>query len=335
MKQHPIPQDITGYKFHLIGSMTLKQFAELAAGAIIALIVYKSNLIAIVKWPIFIFIIILSVMIAFVPIEERPLDFWIITFFKNLWKPTKFFWKKTPKIPEFFNYKPGENQNYDATPDVNYSPARKERIQEYLKSIPSNDEELDEWDLNYNQRADELLASFDHIRIKAKNISVQHEVSIDKPQLKTRVRKLKSLKEIQKKQMQNLEPQTQNFEPQIMSKANENQSSLETKKANKQENILEKSSQDKVETEQSNQLRGVVSSTDGAPVNNALIEVFAVNQDQALRISKSNTNGEFYIKTALPNGEYEIKTEAETLAFSPISIRLTGRLVPTIKIVAD
>ena len=41
MKQHPIPQDITGYKFHLIGAMTLKQFAEVAVGAIIAFIVLK------------------------------------------------------------------------------------------------------------------------------------------------------------------------------------------------------------------------------------------------------------------------------------------------------
>jgi hypothetical protein len=51
MIQHSIPQDITGYKFHLIGNMTLKQFGELAAGSIIAFIVYKSNLVDIVKWP--------------------------------------------------------------------------------------------------------------------------------------------------------------------------------------------------------------------------------------------------------------------------------------------
>jgi hypothetical protein len=115
-------------------------------------------------------------MIAFVPIEERPLDFWIITFFKNLWKPTKFFWKKTPKIPDYFNYKPNQNQNLDITPEVNYSPARKQRIQEYLKSIPDTDENLDAWDLQYNQRAEELLANFTQVKIKAENISIQKEV---------------------------------------------------------------------------------------------------------------------------------------------------------------
>jgi hypothetical protein len=328
MTQHPIPQDITGYKFHLIGSMTLKQFGELAAGAIIAFIVYKSNLIGVVKWPMFVLIVILAVMIAFVPIEERPLDFWIITFFKNLWKPTKFFWKKTPKIPDFFNYKPGEHQNLNITPDVNYSPARKKRIQEYLKSIPNDDEELDEWDSHYNQKANELVANFDQIKIKVENISVQPDGGTNKPQLKTRIRKLKNLVEIQEQQTQKPKLQTATIN-------NERLTTPSTPVTNEQTVIAKEINGQRTETAQANQLIGVVSDRDDKPVNNALIEVFAANQDQALRISKSNAAGEFYIKTALPNGEYQIKTEAENLNFAPLSIRLTGRLVPNINIIAD
>lgn len=328
MKQHPIPQDITGYKFHLIGAMTLKQFAELAAGAIIAFIIYKSNLIGVIKWPMFIFVIILATMIAFVPIEERPLDFWIITYFKNLWKPTKFFWKKTPKVPEFFNYKPGQNQNLDVTPDVNYSPARKKRIQEYLKSIPNTDEELDEWDINYNQRANNLLDNFDQVQVKAENVSVQREAKTDKPQLKTRIRKLKSLEDIQDQQTQKteLEPPVEEVNSLKLANSVEKETDqIQTTENNKQNQKEEKN----------NQLLGTIKNNTGKPVSNALIEVFAKNEDQALRISKSNAGGEFFIKTALPNGEYQIKTEAEGLAFMPISIRLTGRRVPAIEIVAE
>jgi hypothetical protein len=328
MKQHPIPQDITGYKFHLIGAMTLKQFAELAAGGIIAFIVYKSNLIGVVKWPIFIFVIILAIMIAFVPIEERPLDFWIITYFKNLWKPTKFFWKKTPKIPDFFNYKPGQNQNLDVTPEVNYSPARKERIQEYLQSIPNTDEELDEWDINYNQRANNLLANFDQVQVKAENVSVQREAKTDKPQLKTRIRKLKSLEDIQEQQAQKNElarPVEEVNSLKLANSVEKETDQIQTPENNKQNQKEEKS----------NQLLGIIKNNSGKPVSNALIEVFAKNEDQALRISKSNNDGEFFIKTALPNGEYQIKTEAEGLVFMPISIRLTGRRVPAIEIVAE
>ncbi len=326
MKQHPIPQDITGYKFHLIGSMTLKQFAELAAGGIIAFIVYKSNLIAVVKWPMFILLIVLAVMIAFVPIEERPLDFWIITYFKNLWKPTKFFWKKTPKIPDFFNYKPGQHQHVDVRPDVNYSPARKERIQEYLKSIPDSDEELDEWDISYNQRATELVANFDQVSIKAENISVQPEIRTDKPQLKTRIRKLKSLEDIQEKPSPTGASASTNKEA-------DNSNLFRT--AAGETNRSPDAEKPQIKEAQYNQLQGVIKNNHGEVVSDALIEVFAHNEDQALRISKSNANGEFFIKTALPNGEYQIKTEAEGLVFMPISIRLTGRAVPAIEIVAE
>lgn len=328
MIQHSIPQDITGYKFHLIGSMTLKQFGELALGSLIAFIVYKSNLIFIVKWPLFIFIVILSIMIAFVPIEERPLDFWIITYFKNLWKPTKFFWKRMPKIPDFFNYKPGENQNLDITPDVNYSPARKQRIQEYLKSIPGADEALDEWDVQYNQRADQLMANFDQVEVKAENISILRSTKTNKPQLKTRIRKLKSLEQIQDQQSENITLEEETASETIAFKEEDEQDNLAHTNIDKQNNQQQ-------ETQQANQLIGMVLDRQNEPVNNALIEVFAINQDQVLRISKSGAEGQFYIKTALPDGEYLIKTEADSLEFDPLSIRLTGRVVPLIKIIAN
>ncbi len=128
MKQHPIPQDITNYKFHLVGSMTLKQFAELAVAAVLAFIIYKTNLIGIIKWPLVFSVVGLGAAIAFVPIEERPLDHWIKTFFKNIYKPTKFFWKKSNKIPDFFNYKISSTQDDFFSPDINLNPARKQRI---------------------------------------------------------------------------------------------------------------------------------------------------------------------------------------------------------------
>ena len=85
MQEHPIPQDITGYKFHIIGSMTLKQFGEVFLGVIIAGILFKTNLIAVIKWPLIMMSVGLGAAAAFLPIEERPLDHWIITFFRVLY----------------------------------------------------------------------------------------------------------------------------------------------------------------------------------------------------------------------------------------------------------
>lgn len=190
MKQHPIPQDITNYKFHLIGSMTLKQFAYVAVAVVLGFIVYKTNLIGMIKWPLIFFTVGLGAMIAFVPIEERPLDHWISTFFKKIYKPTKFFWKKSSKIPDFFNYQITSTQSDYFAPNVNLNPARKQRIFEYLKSIPS-DEVKDDFDLEENQKISELLNTFYQVEVSPEDIKIETPKQV-KPDLKTRVRKLQN-----------------------------------------------------------------------------------------------------------------------------------------------
>lgn len=40
MDQHPIPQDVTGFQFKLIGTMTVKQFGYVASGVVAAVILY-------------------------------------------------------------------------------------------------------------------------------------------------------------------------------------------------------------------------------------------------------------------------------------------------------
>ncbi len=188
MKQHPIPQDITNYKFHLIGSMTLKQFAEIAVAVVIAFAIFKTNLIGIIKWPLVFITVGFGAMVAFVPIEERPLDHWIKTFFKNIYKPTKFFWKKANKIPDLFNYKISSTQSDFFAPDVNLNPARKQRIFEYLKSIPS-DERVDQFDLQENQKISNILGEYDKVQVRSTDVEIELKKQ-EKPSLQTRVRKL-------------------------------------------------------------------------------------------------------------------------------------------------
>ena len=114
MEQHPVPQDITGFKFKLVGDMTLKQFGELAAGAILAYIFYASNWHPFLKWPLVILFGSLGVALAFLPIEERPLDLWIINFLKAIYRPTIFVWKKNP-TGGVLNL---DNNNYTTKPAI-------------------------------------------------------------------------------------------------------------------------------------------------------------------------------------------------------------------------
>lgn len=186
MKEHAIPQDITGYKFHIVGNMTLKQFAEVAIGFVIAFFLYKTNLYAPVKWALVVLSASLGGALAFVPIEERPLDHWFITFFTILYKPTKFYWKRKPKIPDAFTYKNDLSLKKEEK-KIDLSPQRRERISEYLQSVKTV-QDIDPYDLHYSQRSKQLLSIFDDHSLKIN--STRSEKLRQKPNLKVQVRPL-------------------------------------------------------------------------------------------------------------------------------------------------
>ncbi len=98
MDQHPVPQDITGFKFKLVGDMTVKQFGELAFGAVMAYLFFASNWHPILKWPFVLFFTLFGIALAFLPIAERPLDIWIINFFRAIYRPTYYVWKKSTPV---------------------------------------------------------------------------------------------------------------------------------------------------------------------------------------------------------------------------------------------
>ena len=92
MEQHPVPQNVTTFQFRLIGDMTIKQFGYLCAGAILAFIAYKLPLPLIVTWPLAGVLAFLGVGFAFIPVEERPMDVWVFSFFRSIYSPTQYIW---------------------------------------------------------------------------------------------------------------------------------------------------------------------------------------------------------------------------------------------------
>jgi len=93
MQQHPVPQPITSYEFRLVGDMTIKQFGKLAAGIILALVVYAINPPGFIKWPLIFIFSGIGAAMAFVPFEGRPLDVWIVAFIKRVYSPTLYLWQ--------------------------------------------------------------------------------------------------------------------------------------------------------------------------------------------------------------------------------------------------
>lgn len=160
MRDHALPQDVTGYRFHIIGNMTLKQFAEVAAGCVVAFLIYSTNLYPIIKFPLVFIVAGLGAFTAFVPIEERPFDHWIIAFINALYRPTLFYWKRTPKIPDAFLYT--SKTQVSIVQEVDLTPARRQRVKEYLRSIDEVPIK-DQMDLYTDQRLSDVMSVFDQV----------------------------------------------------------------------------------------------------------------------------------------------------------------------------
>jgi len=105
MENHPIPQDVTGFQFKLIGNMTIKQFGYVAFGVILAVILYylplNSFAGAVIKIA---FIPLLGgsgIALAFLPIEGRPIDTMLANFLKALFSPNQYIYQKTGRMFSF------------------------------------------------------------------------------------------------------------------------------------------------------------------------------------------------------------------------------------------
>lgn len=90
MENHPIPQDVTGFQFKLIGDMTIKQFAYLATGVVLGWAIFSLPVTSLIKIPFASFFILLGISFAFFSVGGRPMDVMIINFVKTLFRPTQF-----------------------------------------------------------------------------------------------------------------------------------------------------------------------------------------------------------------------------------------------------
>lgn len=135
MEQHPIPQQISSYEFRLVGSMTLKQFFKLAGGMIVAFIFYSTHLPFFFKWPMVFASAGLGVALAFLPVNERPLETYIFAFFKAIFSPTIYLWRKQPVSLDLLDtsFKQPEEEEPEE-PEIILT--KEPQLKEFLASLP-------------------------------------------------------------------------------------------------------------------------------------------------------------------------------------------------------
>lgn len=134
MEQHPVPQNITGFQFKLIGDMTIRQFLYLGGGILLAYVTLQFGFPSIIKWFIAANLAAAGFAFAFIPIEERPLDRWLTAFFKSIYSPTQFLWKKKATPPEVLTMVVAVSQ--PPTPETLKKEQSAAQVEEYLLTLP-------------------------------------------------------------------------------------------------------------------------------------------------------------------------------------------------------
>ncbi len=158
-KQHAVPQNIMDVEFKLIGDLTMRQFAYLlmaGIGAYLSYIIF----IGLFRFPLVFLIAASGLGFAFLPVQERGLDEWVVNFFKAIFLPTERIWKKQPQLPSAFMY---DNISVVKQELITLAPTSSRRkLEEYLK-YQTDDENVDPLDIPEKLYAMKVRAAFGDI----------------------------------------------------------------------------------------------------------------------------------------------------------------------------
>lgn len=325
MEQHPVPQQISSYEFRLVGDMTLRQFFQVGGGCVIALIFYASRLPWYLKWPFVFLFALLGVAAAFLPLEERPLQTWILAFFKAVYSPTQYLWRKKPKTPEFLEKRPSIPK---AAPPARV-PADRTKLTEYLETLPVPKSPLDQKEEGFVNQIQNLFS------LTSLPPSVAPEVKPlpeeEKP-AGIKIRKLRGpfVVEVEGKVPTEM-PRIEEV-PQVapMPKISPLTKPIREKKPTTPAKFFPEIPMPEPPSIP-NILVGMVFDQEGKIVENAIMEI-RDNEGNPVRALKTSKLGQFRIATPLANGTYEIETEKEGLKFDIVKVSLTGEVIQPIEI---
>ncbi|MEK9178364.1 MAG: PrgI family protein [Patescibacteria group bacterium] len=357
MENHPIPQDITGFQFKLIGAMTIKQFAYLISGIILAWIMYILPISAFIKIPIALLFIFFGFALAFIPIGGRPMDIMLGNLFKALFSPTQYIYKKTGGDISRIQSSEFKVQN-STTKTVQVAPvqATQVSIKPKAQGVPFQgfgfhlhkpkpaDKKLEEKKANVDEG--EIKKQYED----ARQTTLQKELEIAKeeeeraegqPSFEEAHEKVLSLSsQLQQTVLEKEELQRQLIELQkrLMKSApldlSQNQEpTIPVAPAIK--NATPQKSGVVLTPEAPNVIMGVIKDPRGNPLPNILVEVKDL-EENPVRAFKTNGLGQFASATPLTNGSYTIHLEdpKENQKFDPVKFDALGEIIPPIEVIS-
>ncbi len=368
MDQHPVPQDITGFQFKLVGDMTLKQFGYLAGGSIAGFLFYSSGWYDIVKLPLALFSFLIGVSLAFVPIGERPLDVWITNFFRSIYYPTQYVWKKSPAPQtKMINAEP-------MTPPLPAAPTTKnntQKLEEYLQTLPPGpsvddlmaqrelevqkvQEKMAEVSADIKKQEPERILTIDKLQslhnqqsqsptAETAQLIANYQAQLDKQNGTNQelVRQLEELKlrladfEKQTKTKDRLAGKLSNQKQALMSEVATLKRQVATAAKNTPPPPVKppRAALSPSQGYPPNTISGLVKDLSGKTLDNVIV-LFKNSEGVPVRALRTNKLGQFLASTPLENGSYSIELEKEGYNFPITNLILGGSPVPPLEISA-
>lgn len=375
MDQHPIPQDVTGFQFKLIGNMTVKQFGYVAAGVISSVLLYYMplNFFLGILFKLFFVPIfgVSGIIVAFIPIEGRPVDVMAGNFLKAIVTPNQYIYIKKGRKLTFLDintYGTTQASNTSNTlseakqKKTDQNTSTKERQLDALlhQSTRSSNSKLDEKEVAYlklfNQPTSTTGAQVQHtpkiIPIKplpavSQNIPINTSLTDELQKLKqdeTQTHTPQELATIHQRVL-NLEKQLQDAhlkKSQLEEEVLKLQTQLNTQpppppaipvpQGQPAKTIQNKANMPYI-PDTPNVLVGIVKDPRGNMLPSMLVEVKDKNGNP-VRAFKTNALGQFASATPLASGIYTIQLEdpKKQHMFEAVQISVTNQIMMPIEI---
>lgn len=331
MEPHPIPQNVTSFEFHLVGDMTLKQFLYLATGAVIAylLFVFLSPIYPLIAWPAILISASMGAAFAFLPIAQRPLDYWLKAFLKAIYSPTKRVWKKNNKTYQedpLFNsrlvtYLASLQPALEKPPAIPTPPVSQE--------LPSSDE---------LEKTVDLARQAQHLQLKI----IQNERTLN--QIKSEATAPAAIPVDYSEQVNKIIADLQNLVNQA-SQIRQQLDAITKPELPKAEPIPLARLKEKVKviiptklkqtqlalTTFPNVINGITKDTAGNYLEGTIAVIYD-KEGLPVRALKTNKLGQFTGSTPLSNGTYTLAIEKDNYTFDVLQIELTGDVLPPLMI---
>jgi hypothetical protein len=356
MENHPIPQDVTGFQFRLIGSLTLKQFGYIGASVILVMILYYVPGLAIyIKIPLMVILGSIGPALAFLPIEGRPMDQMASHFVHALLRPNQYlFIKAGGKLPlsmiELRSVRQlNEKQTAEKKAEEEKLSQREEKLNMYLRQIHQGTSDADKRENAFVQNVlsgqpiQPQQAALPSVETSPSAPQAQ-AIQVTPPAAPTVVNTVTQPQSQADRPLAEATPQVSQAIPvpttqTVAPQAPTPQTSAPVEPITPGVRAIAQDMAPKVGIPtlpaEPNLILGIVKDSRGNILPNMLVEI-KDKDENPVRAFKTNMRGQFAAATPLPNGSYTIVFEDPKGEhnFDVVALSVDGSVIPTIEIIS-